>query len=210
MGIHRLDLSGQRFGRLTAIEMIGPNRNKQIVWRCVCDCGNETFVTATVLHRGAVRSCGCLRRDTTRKNKTIHGHRYERLYGIWKNMIKRCHLETDRSYGRYGERGISVCDEWRNSYDNFRDWSYENGYEDDLSIDRMDNDGNYSPNNCRWTDRFTQANNTRRSRPITYDDITHSISEWSRLFGVNRHSLRYRIEHGNMRDFENYFANHDL
>lgn len=205
MGIHRLDLSGQRFGRLTAIEMVGPDRYKQIVWRCLCDCGNEAFVSASRLYRGVVRSCGCLRRDTTRINKTIHGHRYERLYGIWKRMNNRCHLESDSAYNNYGGRGISVCDDWRNSYDDFRDWSYENGYADDLSIDRIDNSRGYSPENCRWADSFTQANNTRRSRYITYGGITHSISEWSRLLDVHKATLRYRVDHGNMKDFERYF-----
>lgn len=206
MGIHRLDLLGKRFGRLTAVEPIGPDRYKQIVWRCVCDCGTETFVTASHLNRGAVRSCGCLRRDTTRANKTIHGHRYERLYGIWKNMNKRCHLESDIRYDNYGRRGIYVCDDWRDNYDAFKNWSYENGYADNLSIDRIDNDDGYSPENCRWTDRFTQANNTRRSRHVTYNGVTHSISEWSRLLGIHKATLRDRIKRGDMRDFEKYFG----
>jgi hypothetical protein len=205
MTIHRLNLSGERFGRLTAIEPIGPNKNKQIVWRCLCDCGNETFVVAAVLHRGDVRSCGCLRRDTTRVNKTVHGHRYERLYGIWKNMNKRCHMVGSNNYERYGGRGIHVCNEWRDSYEKFRDWSYENGYADNLSIDRINNNDGYSPENCRWADRFTQANNTRRSRQISYNDVTHGISEWSRILGVPKATLRTRINRNDMGDFERYF-----
>lgn len=121
MTIHRLDLSGQRFGRLTVIEIVGSNKHKQIIWRCICDCGNETFVTATSLNQGNVRSCGCLRRDTTRANKTIHGHRYERLYGIWKHMNKRCYNVNDKAYNRYGARGIYICDDWRDNYESFRD-----------------------------------------------------------------------------------------
>lgn len=205
MSIYRLDLLGKRFGRLIAVESVGPNKHKQIVWRCMCDCGNETFVTATQLKQGVVRSCGCLRRDTTRANKTVHGHRYERLYGIWKNMNKRCNNSSDAAYDRYGGRGINVCDAWKNSYEDFRDWSFSHGYSDDLSIDRINNDDGYFPENCRWVDGFTQMNNTRRSRYIEYNGLIHTIAEWARLFGVNRSTLRNHIILGNMSEFEKYF-----
>lgn len=210
MTIHRLDLSGQRFGRLTAIEIVGSDKNKQLIWRCICDCGNEKLVTATCLKRGAVRSCGCLRSDTTRESKTIHGHRYERLYGIWKNMINRCHLEKDKRYNNYGARGIYVCDEWRNSYESFRDWSYENGYTDELSIDRINNNDGYYPENCRWADDYTQMNNTRRSKYVTYKGVAHTLSEWSRILKVHKATLRDRVNRGVMTDFEEYFSKEKL
>ena len=202
-----IDLTGMRFGRLVVVEFAGRNKHGHILWRCQCDCGEEVIKAGTPLKRGLIRSCGCYRVDVARENKTIHGHRYERTYNIWKHMIKRCDDENDNKYDYYGGRGIHVCDDWRNNYEDFRDWSLEHGYTDDLSLDRINNNGDYSPENCRWVDRYTQMNNTRRSRHITNENISHSISEWSRILGVHKATLRDRINRGDMSDFEKYFSN---
>lgn len=201
-----VDITGTRYGRLVAIKYAGQNKYKQFLWKCVCDCGAEVIVSASHLNNCYVKSCGCLRRDESRQRKTIHGHRYERAYGIWKHMLKRCYNQEDGGYDYYGKRGIRVCDEWQNSYESFRDWSLANRYADDLSLDRIDNDGNYTPENCRWVDHYTQMNNTRRSRHISYKNISHTISEWSRILGVHKATLRDRINRGDMSDFDNYFS----
>lgn len=122
-----------------------------------------------------------------------HGLTNTRLYRIWCNMKTRCYCKTDFHYPRYGARGIVVCTEWKNDFQAFYDWSMSNGYSDDLTIDRIDVNGNYEPQNCRWADNFTQANNTRRNRYYTYNNETHTLTEWSRIVGIKREILKDRI-----------------
>jgi len=120
-------------------------------------------------------------------------------------MKKRCNNESDSRYDRYGGRGIRICDEWYD-FETFKDWALSHGYESGLSIDRVDNNGNYCPENCRWADRIVQANNKSNNRLITYNGITHTVAEWSRILMVNYYNLLARINVGNMRDFENYYG----
>ena len=131
---------------------------------------------------------------------TAHGKYKTRIYRIYIGMKQRCYNENCPSYDRYGGRGITVCDEWRGRYGfhHFYDWSMENGYTDELSIDRIDNDGNYSPKNCRWVDRFVQNNNFSRNRNYTYNGETHSLSVWGRIRpnGLNYETLRSRLRDG--------------
>ena len=154
------DLRGQRFGRLTVVDQL-PAINKRTMWLCKCDCGNEASVDAQNLHTGHTQSCGCLRRERLSKASTTHGKRNTRLYSIWNHMKTRCRTKSYHAFRHYGGRGIRVCDEWLNDFQAFYDWAMANGYRDDLSIDRIDSDGNYSPDNCRWSTMAEQNKNKR-------------------------------------------------
>jgi hypothetical protein len=172
-----IDLTGQRFERLTVVERtedyISPKGKPSVQWKCRCECGKECVVIGSLLRRGAVKSCGCFRNEKIVKYgednpKYKHGAWKERLYAVWKSMITRCFSEKCKSYADYGGRGITVCDEWL-CYDNFKKWAIANGYDPNAvfgkcTIDRIDNNGNYCPQNCRWVSMKVQSENKRRSK----------------------------------------------
>ena len=188
-----LDLKGNRYGKLVVVKRVSGGKRGKSMWYCECDCGEKTVVVGTNLVRGLTRSCGCLSKDLTSERFTKHRLSALRIYKIWSDMKKRCTNKSHRSYKDYGGRGIKVCEEWMHYPQRFYEWSICNGYEDTLSIDRIDVDGDYCPENCRWADRVTQANNCRSNHYLTYNGETKTIAEWARELGIISDVIRARL-----------------
>lgn len=187
------DLTGQRFGRLVVVSPAGLDRTrKNMTFLCKCDCGNEKIVSAPQLKSGCTKSCGCLKRELTSKRRTTHGKRNTRLYRIWANIKDRTSNPNQNRYYCYGAKGVSICDEWKD-FQTFYDWAMSNGYSDELTIDRIDINGNYEPSNCRWATIVQQQNNTSRNHFLTYDGKTQTIAQWSEEYGIDAHKLRRRV-----------------
>lgn len=188
----RSEVLGKRFGRLVAIREKGRDSRGAIIWECKCDCGNITQVTTYRLTKGIIKSCGCYQRDITKELFTSHNMSRTRLYKIWQDMKARCNNSNTPYYHKYGGRGISVCAEW-NTFEPFRDWALANGYQENLTIDRIDVNGNYEPNNCRWITNQEQQNNKRTSHFLTYNGKTQTITEWGKELGIKPKTLQSRI-----------------
>lgn len=193
------NLAGRRYGRWTVVRFhdTGPGNNDR--WWCRCDCGTEKPVGASNLRSGDSRSCGCRKREVTIRRSTKHGDakagREAHLYRIWQHMRRRCTTPTNQNYARYGGRGITICAEW-DDYESFRDWAKANGYKPNLTLDRIDNDGPYSPDNCRWADRRVQAQNRSTVRLVTYQGKEQTLPEWAEEYGLTANALRNRLRHG--------------
>lgn len=189
-----------RFGKLTVIEQVENNLSNESLWRCKCDCGKEKIIPSRRLNNNhGTRSCGCLREDVWKsngKNLYKHGLSRTRLYKIWSGMHDRCCRKTDSQYKYYGGRGIKICDEWVNDFLSFYEWSMSNGYSDNLSIDRIDVNGDYSPDNCRWADQLQQANNKRNNIVIEIDGVKKTLPEWARQLGTSKELAYTRIANG--------------
>ena len=202
------DLSGLDFGYLHVNRYIGQYVNKSNhtnYFECQCKCGNITYVSGNHLTRGAIRSCGCLADEELAKRDkiihTIHGGYGTPLYEIYGGIKARCYNPNFHAYQLYGGRGIKMCDEWKdpeNGFKKFRDWSYQNGYSDGckLSIDRIDNDGNYCPENCRWVTRKVQMNNRSANRYIHFDKYVFSIKIWSEILNIPGYTITSRLDKG--------------
>lgn len=187
-----IDLKGKRFGNWTVLEKTCDKHSKT-AWLCRCDCGTERIILAAHLLNGKRTNCGC-----KRIYPTTHKMTNTRLYRIHQSMLQRCYNPKDKAYRNYGGRGISVCPEWRgeHGFENFAKWSSENGYNDSLTIDRINSNGNYEPSNCRWATYEQQENNTSRNHLVTYKGETHTIAEWSKITGINANTLNFRVRKG--------------
>ena len=198
------DLTNQKFNRLTVLKLAPKHKNK-IAWLCSCDCGKTIIVLASNLTNNRTRSCGCLKMEKLLQRSTIHNQRHTKIYEVWKTLKQRCFNPTNISYKNYGGRGITICEDWKNNFSSFYEWSMKNGYKEGLSIDRIDNNGNYCPENCRWTDRLTQANNTRTNHFITFRNQTKTIAEWARHFNLPYSNILAKLQKNNY-DSEKAFA----
>lgn len=188
-----MDLTGQRYGRLYVVGYVGVRKNKTH-WLCLCDCGQHTTVESSSLRSGHTQSCGCYSLEVARKKgkaNATHGMTHTSEYGTWYTMRNRCENPKATGYRIWGGRGIKVCDRWQKFENFFADMGPRPSPKH--SIDRIDNDGDYCPENCRWATWTEQMNNKRTNRYITYQGVTHSLSEWSRVLGIKYTTLKQRI-----------------
>lgn len=190
-----VNLTGKKFGRLTVVKRAEKGLFKTVRWLCKCDCGNETYVDSYSLTHGETTSCGCFHRECVAKQCTTHGKANTRLYSTWCNMKQRCYNPKNTEFDSYGGRGIIMCQEWQ-EFLPFYNWAMGNGYQDNLTIDRINNNGNYEPSNCRWINYKTQANNTRRNHLITYKNETKTMTEWAEIKNISYTFLRRRLNLG--------------
>lgn len=182
-----VDLTGQRFGKLIVIELNGRS-NDNIYWLCQCDCGQIKSVFAGSLMKGTSKSCGCLKKEL----KTIHGYCKSKLYKKWESMKQRVNNPNNIRYKNYGSRGIRIYNEWQ-EFIPFRDWALESGYTDNLTLDRIDVNGNYCPTNCRWITNKEQQNNKTNNINIVYNNKTQTLKQWSEELGMRYSMLLWRI-----------------
>ena len=187
------DITGERFGKLTVISKHHLDKRQEWHWECKCDCGNTTIVTGNKLRSGHTKSCGCMLEEHRSKgfHKT-HGLSETKLYTVWLNMKHRCYYKRNNMYYAYGGRGISVCDEWM-KFEVFADWAFSNGYEEGLSLERIDVNGNYCPENCKWIPMKKQYLNRTDSHLLTAFGETMTIKEWSDRSGIKYDTIERRI-----------------
>lgn len=192
------DLTGQKFDRLTVIKRAGTSKSGKVLWLCECSCREHNQITTTTsnLITGNTKSCGCLAKESasrTGKANTIHGDTDTRLYRIFHGMKDRCYNSKNKDYARYGGRGIKVCEEWLNDYITFKKWAINNGYQEDLAIERKDFDKDYCPENCKWISMSQQQRNKSSNRVITYNGESKILVEWAEQFNIPYNVLCARI-----------------
>lgn len=193
MGRRFKDLTGKRFGKLTVVSFDHKGNGTRNYWKCKCDCGGERVVSGDHLNRGDTTDCGCDRRHTSHWHKHLMWN--TRIYRIWSLMKRRCINPTPQERSAYADRGITVCDEWLDSKP-FIEWALSHGYSDDLTLDRIDNNKGYYPENCRWVSRAEQSINKRNNHIITYKGESKTITQWARENGLTYCQLWKRIKLG--------------
>lgn len=186
-----IDLTGEKFGKWEVLKR-DDNLNGKPGWLCRCECGTIRVVSGSNLRMGASCNCGCVRSEKIEARNTTHGRSETRLYKIWCGVKERTANPKNPAYKWYGERGVSMCDEWQD-FTEFEKWADRSGYASHLSLDRINNSGNYEPNNCRWATPKQQANNTRKNNLLTYNGETHTVSEWARITGIGRSTISNRV-----------------
>lgn len=186
----RKDIAGGRFGYLTAIAPVGIDKHGSVIWECKCDCGNVHKAVTCALTGGHTQSCGC------QHHPKKHGDSRKRLFSIHQGMKQRCYNQRDDSYPNYGGRGITICDEWLNSYEAFRDWALNNGYEDNLTIERTDNEKGYCPENCIWITRAEQNRNQRKTHHVYIDGEKVTLPMLAEAVGLSDANIVSRYSEG--------------
>lgn len=197
------DLTGSRIGKLQIIGRTPYVKGQRLRWICLCDCGKMTLCrTSELTHQ---RSCGCLASEINRSRfeeiRKVKGDNRERLHRVWLGMRSRCIKPNNADYESYGGRGITICEEWSKSYLSFREWAYSNGYDENApkgqcTLDRIDVNGNYCPENCRWVNMKQQSNNRRKCKYYEIDGTTHSLGDWCEIYGVDRKLTYSRVKRG--------------
>lgn len=194
----RLDLSGQRFGRLVILrqaeDYVLKSGRRKIQWLCQCDCGKTKIIKTDNLRSGCTKSCGCLHQETNSTANITHGLTNTRLYKVWKGIRKRCYNRNTGNYQYYGGRGITMCDDWFNDYMTFYRWAIDNGYKrnanyGECTVDRTDSNKGYSPENCRIVNIKSQTRNRRTNHLLTIDNETHCLAEWVEILGLSKYAI---------------------
>lgn len=189
------DLTGQQFGKLTAVKVVGKGKNGNMIWECKCSCGNTRNVWSTSLVTGNTQSCGCSRTIAIHNRPDYHGDRGTRLYRIWNGILVRCKPKFASRSSAYSAKGIKVCEEWKD-YKTFKEWALKNGYRDDLTIDRIDVNGDYEPSNCRFATQKEQQNNRSNNHILTFNGKSRTIAQWADEVGINARAIFKRLKRG--------------
>lgn len=192
------DIIGKKFGKLVVIGRSENTKQGKAKWICKCECGNikKKPVTTSDLISGKVISCGCYYKTSNKGRNKTHGDTGKRLWNIWMSMKNRCYCESNQEYKNYGGRGITVCEEWKSNYESFKTWAMSHGYSDNLTIDRIDTDKGYFPDNCRWATYQMQENNRRNNLKITIGNQTHTIRDLSNISGIKPATIIWRYKNG--------------
>lgn len=194
-----IDITGQKFGKLTAIKLDHIKKEKhgtRHFWLFKCECGKECIINKQYAISGHTKSCGCSKSEMITNALLTHNLSKSRIYITYHSMIARCYKETVQAYKNYGKRGIKVYDEWKNDFMAFYNWAMANGYKDDLTLDRINVNGNYEPDNCRWITKGEQTRNTRHNRNVTFRGKTHCVSEWAEIYKIDKRLLGQRLNAG--------------
>lgn len=186
-----IDITGNRYCKLVVLKRLENAKGGIPVWECLCDCGNVTRVRGNNLKSGAVKSCGCLKKEA--KPTLRHNMSKTRLYREWASIKRRCYTKSDKGYKNYGLRGIKMCDDWKNSFESFMKWALENGYTDALTIERIDVNKDYCPENCAWIPFDEQQKNRRTCRYFRYKGKEKNLSEWCKELGLSYKNVHNRI-----------------
>ena len=211
------DLTNKKFGKLTVLKRADKKtKHGDAYWECICDCGNICIRDSYNLRNNIMPKCNeCAKIEIGNKNRK-YKYRNKRLYRVYTNIKTRCFNNNNQDFIRYGKRNISICKEWlgTNGFSNFQDWALNNGYKDNLTIDRINNDGNYEPSNCRWVDRTIQSNNRRTNLILEYNNKKDTLANWSRTLNIPYYYIQYRIYKGKnieqiIKEFKNdYLSRH--
>lgn len=204
LGARVHDLTGNRYGKLTVLSYAGHTSDGKSKWLCKCDCGKEKVARAASLVAGTTKSCGCLYYETrkiaiskiTEKKSHFykHGMSKSRINNIYRRIKERCYNRNNPAFSYYGKRGITMCPEWKDDFMAFYKWSIENGYTHEMTIDRIDTNKGYSPDNCRWTTMTVQQNNRTNNVRVSYNGQEHTLSEWADIVGITKSTIYHRYE----------------